>query len=271
MKNHIFSKSIQILIVAVLAALALFKNQWIAIAVMVVWLLFLVGRLVFIKRRRIARRLTKLVPQPHPHAQTETQETPLPNMVEVPEVFDPPSVVLLRHLNCRISDKLKSAYPDVTWSWEAEQPEKIAMTGGTGRITLHQAGEFTHAEVTLDQLARIEFKMIKMVDINALITGTNPKTGAPAVETATTDAAAWFDLVGREQLTAIVTELNTRNHRKLTIAENGDVYVVEDDASVKQGNLDNLPGKNFWNELGTLITKIGINAQVAGNQLRLTW
>lgn len=270
MKRHVFSKSVSVLIVAVLAATAIFRNQWLVMGVFAAWLMFLFIRLVYMNRRRIRCWFVKLIPQPEP-AVTEQEYTPEPRMAEAPENPEQPSMVLLRHLNCRISDKLKSAYPEVTWQWEAEQPDQIAMKGGTGRITLHQAGEFTNAEVTVDQFARIEFKMMKMVDLNALVPGVSGRDGAPNEEPVTTDAAAWFDLVGRDQLTAIVTELNTRNHRKLSIAENGDVYVVEDDASVKQGTLDNLPGKNFWSELSTLITSIGINAQVTGDQLRLVW
>lgn len=268
MKNHIFSKSIQILIIGLLITLALFRNQWAAIAVACVWLLFVLTLLLLKNRRRMNRWLKRHFSQPQP---AQPPEEPKSRMIDIPDVSDPPALVALRHLNCRISDKLKSAYPDVTWNWEVEQPDDLASKGGTGRIKLHQAGEFTHAEVTVDQLARIDFKMMKLVDINALIPGVQPANGTPTAEPVITDAAAWFDLVGREQLTAIVTELNTRNHRKLSIAENGDVYVVEDDASVKQSTLENLPGKNYWNELSTLIAEIGIKAQVIGDQLRLAW
>lgn len=269
MKKHIFTKSISLLIVGTLAAAAIFRNQWIVIAVFAMWLLFLTVQLVLVNRRRITHWFKSLIPVQE-QISKEPPSPPQSAVMEVPDVSDSPGVVLLRHLNCRISDKLKSAYPDITWNWEAQQPEQIATKGGTGRIKLHQAGEFTHAEVTVDQFARIEFKMMKLVDINTLIAGTAP-TGIPEAEPVTTDASAWFDLVGREQLTAIVTELNTRNYRKLSIAENGDVYVVEDGASVKQGSLENLPGKNFWKELSELITSSGPTTQVSGDQLHLTW
>lgn len=268
MKKGVFTKSLSVLIIAVLIAAAIFRNQWAVITAVSIWLLFVCTMLLLKNRRRMNRWLRRHFSQSQP---AQPPEEPKSRMIDIPDVSDPPALVALRHLNCRISDKLRSAYPDVTWNWEVEQPDDLASKGGTGRIKLHQAGEFTHAEVTVDQLARIDFKMMKLVDINALIPGAQPANGTPTAEPVTTDAAAWFDLVGREQLTAIVTELNTRNYRRLSIAENGDVYVVEDDASVKQGQLENLPGKNFWNELTKLIADIGINAQVTGDQLRLAW
>lgn len=269
MKNPIISKSVHVLIVGLLMALAVFQNQWAALAVASVWLLFSIIYLLYKKRRSMSCWFkSHLSPQPQ---SDESAETPKTGLIDVPDVSDPPSLVALRHLNCRISDKLKSAYPDVTWNWEVEHPEGLATKGGTGRIKLHQAGEFTHSEVTVDQLARINFKMMKLVDINTLVLEAQPANATLKAEPITTDAAAWFDLVGRDQLTAIVTELNTRNHRKLSIVENGDVYVVEDDASVKQTTMENLPGKNYWNELSALICEIGIKAQVTGDQLRLAW
>lgn len=268
MKKSVLTSSLSVLIIVLLVASAVFRNQWIVIGALAAWTLFLVFNVLHGNRRRIARWVKRLTQQSRP---AEQKAEPQSKMIDIPDVSDPPALVALRHLNCRITDKLKSAYPDVTWNWEVEQPDWLASKGGTGRIKLHQAGEFTHAEVTVDQLARIDFKMMKLVDINSLISGVKPAAGESAVEPVTTDAAAWFDLVGREQLTAIVTELNTRNHRKLSIAENGDVYVVEDDASVKQSTLENLPGKNYWNELSTLIADIGIKAQVTGDQLRLAW
>ena len=268
MKKGVFTKSLSVLIVVVLIASAVFRNQWIVIGALAAWTLFLVCSVLHGNRRRIARWAKRHAPQTLP---AEQSTEPRAKIIDIPDVSDPPALVALRHLNCRISDKLKSAYPDVTWNWEAEQPDILAVKGGIGRIKLHQAGEFTHAEVAVDQLARIDFKMMKLVDINSLVLGAKPATGESAAAPVTTDAAAWFDLVGREQLTAIVTELNTRNHHKLSIAENGDVYVVEDDAPVKQSTLENLPGKNYWNELSTLISETGIKAQVAGNQLCLAW
>lgn len=274
MKKNFGAISIQALIVAVLLAAIVFRgeNQWLVLAVVAAWAASVAVWAIYRHRKGISRRLKALFPEPQPRKKIQSQEeknVSEPELVEVPDVNDPPSVILLRYLNCRISDKLKSAFPEATWNWDCDQPENLALVGGTGRISLHQAGEYTHAEITVDQFARIDFKMLRMVDLNALLGEPDKKSSQE--EPVTTDAAAWFDLVGRQQLTSIITELNTRGHSKLTIAENGDVFVVEDDAPVKQDTLNNLPGKNFWQDLVQLIADTGAKAKVDGEQLRVSW
>lgn len=277
MKKHFGAVSIQALIVAVLLAAIFFRgeNQWMILLVVAAWAVSTAVWTIYLHRQGIRRRLRKWFPKQAPDKRLQEQEdqrqqaTPEAELVVLQDESEPPSAIVLRYLNCRISDKLKSAYPEVTWCWEADQPELLALKGGTGRIALHQAGEYTHAEITVDQYARIDFKMLRMVNLNSLIPGADKKKDQG--EPATTDASAWFDLVGRQQLTAIITELNTRGHSKLSIAENGDVFVVEDDAPAKQDTLDNLPGKNFWQDLVQLISDTGVKARVDGEQLRVSW
>ena len=276
MKRHFGAVSIQALIVTVLLAAILFRgeNQWMILLAVAAWAVSVAVWAIYLHRQGIRRRFRKRFPKQSPGRKLQAQEDQKqqaasePELIAVQDEPDPPSAIVLRYLNCRISDKLKSAYPEVTWNWEAEQPELLALKGGTGRIALHQAGEYTHAEITVDQYARIDFKMLRMVDLNALIPGADKKNDPEPV---TTDASAWFDLVGRQQLTAIITELNTRGHSKLSIAENGDVFVVEDDAPAKQDTMDNLPGKNFWQDLVQLISDTGVKARVDGEQLRVSW
>lgn len=43
----------------------------------------------------------------------------------IPEVSDPVEQVLLRHANYRISAYLQSVYPNATWEWREEFPERI--------------------------------------------------------------------------------------------------------------------------------------------------
>ena len=51
-------------------------------------------------------------------------------------------------MNFRISAYLQSAYPEATWQWLEEFPEKIAAKGGTGRIRLYGVPDFDYADVT---------------------------------------------------------------------------------------------------------------------------
>lgn len=72
-------------------------------------------------------------------------------------------LVLLRHVNFRISAYLQSAYPEATWQWLEEFPEKIVAKGGTGRIQLYGVPDFNYADVSFDQKADISCSLLKIV------------------------------------------------------------------------------------------------------------
>lgn len=73
-----------------------------------------------------------------------------------PDISDPVERVLLRHANFRISAYLQSAYPDATWEWCEEAPEKIIAKGGTGRIRLYGVPDFNFADITVNQNADLD-------------------------------------------------------------------------------------------------------------------
>ena len=73
--------------------------------------------------------------------------------------------LLLRHVNHRISAYLRSAYPGITWEWEEKRPEKLALSGGTGRIRVFGVSDFDHADITLDRQANITCSMLKIVPL----------------------------------------------------------------------------------------------------------
>lgn len=121
---------VSVLIVAVLAVMAFVGGDlqiWLlsgAFAVWGVWAIvyFLVPYLKAQVYRHKVRELRK---------QSE-QQAPKKEMA-VPDLSDPIGLVLLRHVNFRISAYLQSAYPDATWQWMEEFPKKIVARGGKGK------------------------------------------------------------------------------------------------------------------------------------------
>lgn len=49
--------------------------------------------------------------------------------ITVPDVSDSVTHVLLHHVNYRISAYLQSVYPEATWQWREEFPERIGSEG----------------------------------------------------------------------------------------------------------------------------------------------
>ena len=66
--------------------------------------------------------------------------------------------VLMTQYRLRISEKLKSAYPDAVWTWDKEPTLRNLMAGDTVRIQVENMAEFTHADVYFDFYGRIHIE-----------------------------------------------------------------------------------------------------------------
>lgn len=152
--------SISILVGAVIAILALIRGawqSWLLIGVFTLWGLWVVAVLLRpymqqAKRRRMREQLTKK------HLSEGIASPVLPAMGAAET-----ELLLLRHVNHRISAYLRAVYPDVRWEWCEKSPEKLVLAGGTGRIRLYGIPDFDHADVCVDQNAGITCNMLKIV------------------------------------------------------------------------------------------------------------
>lgn len=130
---------VSVLIVAVLAVMAFIRGDaqiWLLSAAFAAWSIWAAVKFLFPylkaqKYRYEAKKLRKKSKQQSPK-----------KALSIPDISDPVGLVLLRHVNFRISAYLQSAYPEATWQWLEEFPEKIIAKGGTGRIQLHGSTGF---------------------------------------------------------------------------------------------------------------------------------
>lgn len=127
-KKNLWS-GVSILIVAVLVITAFIRGNaqaWLLAAAFVIWAVwatcyFLVPYIREELHRREAKRIRR---------KCEKQDAAFDRFI-IPEVSDPVEQVLLRHANYRISAYLQSVYPNATWEWREEFPERIIAKGGT--------------------------------------------------------------------------------------------------------------------------------------------
>lgn len=277
MNEKIFNRSISLMFVVLLLILSFIRGPiqpWILAAVFATWAVYLASRLLFpkswfSKRNHPAKRSKK------PRAAKKLTDVPV--SAEAPTVLVEGGELerlLLGHISCRISEKLKSAYPQATWQWCSQQPESI-IRGGTGRIRTFNTEEYTHAEVTVGEYFKIGFKMMKIVDFSAVDNiGTSEEADKeiPAeAEPRVVDPVVWYDLVGRDVLTSLIREWSTRGHSMLHITEDGKVYFTEGADEIGAEELKEFPTKQYWPELAKCLEKDDLKAQVLDNRVMVAW
>ena len=81
---------------------------------------------------------------------------------------DGTGIVLLRHVNHRITAHLQTAYPGATWEWRVDDPESLVAKGGTGRIQVFGVPDFNYADVSVNTNAEINCEMLKIVPMSEI-------------------------------------------------------------------------------------------------------
>lgn len=194
------------------------------------------------------------------------------NDFAVSDNMEPVGLVMLRHVNYRVSSYLKSAFPDATWEWCEDSPERIIAKGGVGRIRLFGVPDFDHADVLFDQQANINCSMLKVVPLTDLQQdGSAASIPQPMQPADPVDPQVWYEAQGRKILEELVTDLHSRGHSSLTIKDNGDICIRQGDMEKPQTAFESMPEKVYWPRLIKVFEREGLAANIAGNQIVLSW
>lgn len=172
------------------------------------------------------------------------------------------------HINRRITDYLKISFPDATWQWCSESPEKKVLKYEVQRIKLYGCGEHTHAEICFDRCANLSCQLIKITPMETAKPQTDPK---PVPENTVTDIRVWFEQSGKATITKIIGDFQSRGHSSMTITENGDCLAIQGNNALKYSTIDGMPKKNLWTELIGVLESEGIAANIGAHGLDLVW
>ena len=232
--------SISILVGIVIAILALVRGDmqtWLLLGVFSLWGTWIVAILLLPYMRQAKRRQQRKYRLKRLYA--EGIRGPAPKAQEKPEGA-PMEHLLLRHVNHRISSYLHSAYPEVTWSWCEKEPERLAIHGGIGRIRVYGVPDFDHADVTVDQKANISCSRVKIVPLSQIGATADEESKAPP-NRQPVDPQIWYEVQGREVMETLMADLNSRGHNSLTLYENGNICIRQDNEEVAQEQLPGFP------------------------------
>lgn len=196
------------------------------------------------------------------------QQPPKPAAAK-PQSIDPETeAVMLRHINFQITEKLQGAFPSAVWRWETEKPLGQAVKGGSARIRLSGVPDWNFADVRFERSGRIRLEMLSLRSLEEI--GQQQAKSAPTADGDAVNLRDWYDLSASAVVRAAIDEVYTRGYRELRIAEDGALYVLEQQEQVGQGRLSYLPSKKLWADLVPFFEEDDITAMVEDDIL-LTW
>lgn len=293
MRKNVFSSSIKILIVSLLLLAVFFQKERSQLA-LILWIAVTAGIFLFRKSGKLAKKCrafsaslkqagrTAKAPaektaEPVPKADTEPAEPAAPAK---PAPDSRETETMLLHVSLRITEKLKSAYPQSVWQWKDTPSLQGILAGGTVRILVENMDAYTHADISFDRFGRIHVEPMTIGSFaepsgngTSAGTGTGDADAAEEMppEPSVVDVRVWYELVGQKVLETQITDLNANGHTKLTIKENGDIVVNRQKKEVLKGTLDSFPAKSCWEELVLLLAEDELKGKIAGNTLQVSW
>lgn len=268
-KKNLWS-DVSILIAAVVIISAFLRGSWqfwTLVAVISVWTVWAVYHhlIPFLKEFRDSREAKKV--QKHYQEQAEQQK-----LCSDIDTFDPIAIVLLRHVNHRISAYLKSSYPDASWDWCEDNPEKLAVHGGTGRIKLSGIPDFDFAEITLNPNAQINCKLLRIVPLETKsLSADEADKDKKSGNINEVNPQVWYEQQGKSVLTNLIVDLNSRGYSSLTIQEDGNVVIKQENQDIKKRYFTSVPNRVTWPRLEKVLESDGIAAETMDAGLILSW
>ncbi len=266
-KNPMWA-STSILVAAVLAGVAFVRGNWqipLLVGAFAIWGLrvFMILGLPALRIRRDRREQKQQELEAEKARKTAEAER---NAAE----NDPEAAqALLRHVNHRVSDQLKSLYPEARWEWKTKSPTLLAIHGGIGRIRVYGVPEYEYADVELEQSGTLSCSLVKQLATPSLERKSQPE----ASNQGDVDPHAWYERQGRKTLEALIADLDSRGHHCLFLKEDGSIYVrpMEADEETVQGVLQDFPQKRCWVTLVKILEQAGLAATAREDCIAVAW
>lgn len=293
MRKSIFTKSIKILIVSLLLLAVFFRkerSQKLMALAFILWAVVTIGILLLCHSGKLFKKIRILysaLKQKIRQMMEASEEIPSSVPVqEYPEEHVSPTKpasdsreyeTMLLHIALRITEKLKSAYPQAVWQWKDAPDLQNILKGGTIRILVENMDTYTHADISFDRFGRIH---VEPMVIGSFADTENradakPEPGGANEETipepSVVDVRVWYELIGQKVLEELITDLNANGHSMLTIKENGDIVVSCQKKKILKATLDSFPGKTYWKELISILEENKLKGKISDNSLQVSW
>ena len=299
MRKTVFTKSMKILIISLLLLAVFFpkdRSQKLMALALILWIAAAIGFLLLRKSGKLIKKCRALLsalkqsvgqiladsektlpPVPVQDQPAQSEEPISPAKPALPASDSRECQTVLLHISLRITEKLKSAYPQSVWQWKDTPSLQGILNGETTRILVENMDAYTHADISFDRFGRIHVEPMVIGSFADKENGTNAKPqpggadGETTPEPSVVDVRVWYELIGQKVLEELITDLNANGHSMLTIKENGDIVVSCQKKKVLKATLDSFPGKAYWKELVSLLEENELKGKISDDSLQVSW
>lgn len=274
MKQHVLSRNLQyLIIILLLQALLIPKDysQTLMASTILIWCTILIVRFL-IKRKKTFK--THFIKEPYPLLPVkdplpiEPPPSPADNSKNVLSDYEQ---TILCHLSLRITEKLKSAYPQISWTWNNPPDLTALLDHKVCRIQVSGMDSYTHSDIHFDRYGRLHIEPLIIGTFCSVRSEAPEASDEPVQEPNVIDPHVWYELIGQKVFEKHITELNAGGHGQLIVKENGDIVITHQKKEVFKDSFASFPGKNYWNDLISILEEDELKAQVTDKGLLVSW
>lgn len=300
MRKTVFTKSMKILIISLLLLAVFFpkdRSQKLMALALILWIAAAIGFLLLRKSGKLIKKCRALLsalkqsvgqiladsektlpPVPVQDQPAQSEEPISPAKPALPASDSRECQTVLLHISLRITEKLKSAYPQSVWQWKDTPSLQGILNGETTRILVENMDAYTHADISFDRFGRIHVEPMvigSFAEPTENSADERPESGSADAETnpepSVVDVRVWYELIGQKVLEEMITDLNANGQSMLTIKENGDIVVSCQKKKILKATLDSFPGKTYWKELLSILEENELKGKISDNSLQVSW
>ena len=226
-------KSVSILVGLTVMVLALVRGTWqlwLLVGIFAVWGLWLAGVLPLSSLyARVKKSLQKR------------------------EDLETAKMMLIRHLNKRVTAILRNSHADASWKWCDTDIGKLAINGGKAYIRIYGVAGCAYGEVTITLSADVTVRLLNQYELPGRVTVTDPYV--------------WYEEDGKTVLREMITDLDSRGFNSLTLNEYGDIWVHD----MREHRFCAFPDKDDWSCLLQIFEDNGLDAEIVNDSIVLSW
>ena len=238
--------------------------QWCAVGMLAFWVILQVSQTIIRKRAAVKHSEPLKI-------ESKKEENDIRK-----ETFSQTELFLIRQINHRITEQLKQTYPTIAWTWAKRPSPKELEHGGSWRIQLSNADPYHFGDVSMKSNGAMSITLILEAPlIKPLETSFDPPADAAELEAGDepkpSDAMIWYTEYGEDLLAGMIDDLNSQGHKKLTIHDDGEVFIRASGKDIAVDKLAWFLPRIAWPEFEPLLKEDGISASEEAAGLTLAW
>lgn len=176
--------------------------------------------------------------------------------------------MLVQQVIISVNDKLHCKFPDAVIDFCESDVLRMINSQQAICVAVKGAENFSHVNISLAQGGSINMNLFSLINLENI---KYDEKSTRKCHRNDINIGEWFDQKGQKLLTELITNMNSRGFRQLSIKETGEVIVNESGKNTIKDYFPDIPEKKNWKKLKELMADSDVEINITGKMLTFSW